>query len=257
MPPSMSDLKSMTCFEPRHVPDAEDAEVLLGREEVHDARREVGRDHHLGVVLDDELSRLQVAVAVEGDRAAERREAVRLVRAEVRLGERGAGRDAARVVVLDDYGAGLVHQVPEDVERVVGVGDVCLARVLAGLEQLGDGREVLARLEHLDVAEDEVAVDELVERGLLAGVLAVPEALVLAADRPRDLLVAERGARRAVDERYLHRGREVVRLDGPVSFFQVFHMVRIISYSPDRRSPTGRRSETRQLSIRLPWQHKI
>ena len=71
--------------QPRHVADAEDAQVLLRREDIHDAWREVGRDDDFGVVLDDQLRRLQVAVAVERDRAAERREPVRLVRAEVIL----------------------------------------------------------------------------------------------------------------------------------------------------------------------------
>ena len=236
--------------EARHVADAEDAQVLLRREDVHHARQEVRRDDDLGVVLDDELRRLQVAVAVERDRAAERGEAVGPVRAEVGVGERGARRDAARVVVLDDDGARPVHQVAQDVERIVGVRHVRLAGVLARLQKLRHGGEIAPRLDELDVAKDEVAVDEAVERGLLAGVLAVAEALLLAADVPRHLLVAQGLAAVAVDERNLHLRREVVGLDGLVGSFQVFHGVflksrtpvlyHIPAHSPDRlrRVPT-------------------
>ena len=182
-----------------------------------------GGHDDLRVVFGDELCGFKVALAVERDGAAESSEPVRLVRAEIRLGESRSRRHAAGIVVLDDDGRGLVHQIAQYVERVVRVGDVRLAGVLAGLQQLGDGREVAAGLEHLDVAEREVAVHETVERGLLAGVLAVAEPFLLAADRPRHLFVTERLARVAVNERYLHRRREMVRLDGPVRLFQVFH----------------------------------
>ena len=209
--------------ETRHVLDAEDAQVLLRREEVHHARLEVRRHHDLGVVLDDELRRLQVAFAVQGDRAAERRETVRLVRAEIGLGERRARRNAARVVVLHDDRARLVHQVAEDVERVVGVRHVRLARMLAGLKKLRHRGEVLSRLQGLDVAEHQVAVHELVERGFLSRILAVAEPLLLAADVPRHLLVLERLLVRSVNERNLHLRREMIRLDGLIGFLQVFH----------------------------------
>ena len=206
-----------------HVADAEHAQVLLRGEEVHHAGCELGGHDHLGVVLHDELRRLHVACAVEGNRAAERGEAVGLVRAEVRLGERVRLRHAARVVVLHDHGAGLGREVAEDVERVVGVRHVRLAGVLAALEELGHGRQVAPGLDRLDVAEHDVAVHELVERGFLTGVLAIAETLLLAADVPRHLLVAERLALVAGDERNLHLRREVVGFDGLVRFLEVFH----------------------------------
>ena len=95
--------------------------------------------------------------------------------------------------------------------------------MLAGLEKLGNGRKVLARLEHLDVAKDEVAVHEAVERGFLPGILAVAKPLLLAADVPRHFLVVEGLAVRAVDERNLHRGRKVIGFNRLVCFLQVFH----------------------------------
>ena len=119
-----------------HVADAHDAQVLLRRENLQDARLEIGRDDDFGVVLANEFRRLDVAGAVERDRAAEGREAVGLVRLEVSLGERRAKRDAAGVVVLDDDRARREREVAEDVERVVRVGDVRLPRMLPRLEQL-------------------------------------------------------------------------------------------------------------------------
>ena len=202
-----------------HVPDAEDAEILLRREQIHHAGLEIGSDHDFGVILDDEFSRFDVAFAIERDRASEGGEAIGLVGAEIRLGQSRTGGYAARIVVLYDDRAWLIHQIAQDVERVVGIGDVRLAGMLAGLEKLGDGREVAARLYHLDVAENEIAVHELVKRGLLTGILAVSETLLLAADVPRHLLVRKRLAVVAVDERNLHFWREMIGLDRSVSFF--------------------------------------
>ena len=126
--------------------------------------------------------------------------------------------------MLDDDGAGLVGEVAEDVERVVRIRDVRLPGMLAGLQQLRHRGEVLARLQHLDVAEDEVAVDELVERGLLARVLAIAEPLLLAANRPRHLLVLEGLAALAVNERNLHFRRKMIGFNRLIGFLQVFHV---------------------------------
>ena len=99
--------------------------------------------------------------------------------------------------------------------------------MLAALQQLGDGREVVARLQQLDVAEDEVAVHQLVERGLLPRVLAVAKPLLLAADIPRHFLVLERLARLSLNKRNLHLRRKMIRLDGLVGFLKVFHDSRL------------------------------
>ena len=206
-----------------HVADAEDAQVRLRREEVHHAGRELGRHHDFGVVPDDELGRVEVAFAVEGDRTAEGRQAVRLVRAEVGLGQRIGHGDAAGVVVLHDDGARFVVEVAQDVERIVRIRHVRLARMLAALEELRHGGEVLARLKHLDVAQHDIAVDELVEGGFLARILAVAEALLLAADVPGDLFVAQRLALVTIDERNFHFRREMIGFNGFIGGFQVFH----------------------------------
>ena len=97
--------------------------------------------------------------------------------------------------------------------------------MLAALEQFGRGGEILPRLQHLHVAEDEVSVHELVERGLLSGILAVAEPLLLATDVPGHLLVAQRLAPVTGNERNLHLRREVVGLDGPVGGFQILHEI--------------------------------
>jgi len=205
----------------RHVVDAHDAQVLLGREQLHHARTELRRDHHFGVVLGDQPGRLQIDLAVERDAAAERGQAVGLVGAEIGLGQRAAAGDAARVVVLHDDGARGVVEVAQDVERVVGVGQVGFAGMLARLQQLGIGGQIAARREGRDLAQREVAVHELVEGRLLAGIFTVAQPLLLAVDHPGDLFVTERLAGVAVDEGDLHTRREVVVHDRLVGGFQV------------------------------------
>jgi hypothetical protein len=72
--------------------------------------------------------------------------------------------------------------------------------MLARLQQFRNRSEIAAGLNQLDIAENQIAVDEFVERRLLSGILAVPESLFFAGDVPRDLFIPERPAVSAVDE---------------------------------------------------------
>ena len=125
--------------------------------------------------------------------------------------------------MLNDDGARLIHQVAEDVQGIVGIRDIRLTGMLSALEKFGDGGKRLVRAEHLHLTKHEIAVYKLVERGFLTGILTVAQPLLLAADVPGDLLVAQRLALIAVDERNLHARRKMIRLDGLVCFLEIFH----------------------------------
>ncbi len=90
---------------------------------------------------------------------------------------------AARVVMLHDRAGRLGVEEPQDVEGVVDVRQVDLAGVLAHLELVlfrDPAHEARIEIEEAHVAEDDVAVDQLVQGRRLVGVLAV-------ADAPLDL----------------------------------------------------------------------
>ena len=80
--------------------------------------------------------------------------------------------------MLQDRRGGLLLQVFDDIEAVVQVGQVGLARVLARLDhgRLVDGAgEAVARVQEVAAAQGEVAAHQLVEGRLLAGVFAVAQ----------------------------------------------------------------------------------
>ena len=210
--------------EARHVADPEHTQVLLCREHIHHACREIGGDNHFGIVFAYELRRLNVALAVECDRSAECGKPVGLVRAVVRLGERGSDGDATGIVVLYDHGARLVHQIAEDVERIVRIGYVGLSGMLAALQKLWHGRKVSSWLDHLNVAKRKVPVHQPVQGRALPRILAVSQPLLLAGNVPGDLLVVECFALGAINERNLHLWREIIRLDCLVRLFEIFHL---------------------------------
>ena len=125
---------------------------------------EVGRDDDLGEDVPQVLGHLQGDRAVGRDHAAERRDRVALVRAQVRAGDRvervrrGDG-DAARVGVLDDRDGGLDH-VERGAQRGIRV-DVVVVRHLLALQLRG--------------LRDAVPADAGVDRGALVRVLAVAQ----------------------------------------------------------------------------------
>ena len=185
------------------------------------------RGDHLDVALADQFGGGLVHRPVADHRAAHRGEPVGPVGALVGRRERLRLRHAAGVVVLQDRDARALHQELENVQPVVHVGQVDLAGMLSELEQVRFGErrdQPSARLDEPALAEDEVAVDELVEGRFLAGILAVAQPLldalagVLVGDLPGALAVDER----LVAEGNLHLGRKMVVHDRPVRGLHVF-----------------------------------
>ena len=78
------------------------AQVLLGGEDRLRLVGRIRRDHHLGEDLGDLLGCRGVDGAAQGDDAAEGADRIAAQRLEIRVLERRAGRDAARIGVLDD-----------------------------------------------------------------------------------------------------------------------------------------------------------
>jgi hypothetical protein len=113
------------------------------------------------------------------------------------------------------------REVSEDVERIVGIGEVGLARVLAGLKQLDVRCQVLAGLDGFGLPEYQVAVDHAIEGRLLAGILTVAQPFFDRVDGPGDFFVEQGLPLLPVHEADFHVRRKVVVHDGAVHFFQI------------------------------------
>ena len=211
---------------PRHVADSHDAQIFLFRENIHHAGREFRSDHDLGIVFRDETRRFDVAFAVERDAPAEGGQPVGFVCPVIGIREGVSPSNAARVVVLDDDGARLLMEIAQDVERVVGIRQVDFAGVFAALQQFGFAGEGLSGLDALDIAEDEIAVDELVDGGFLTGIFPVAKPFGHAVNQPMHLFVDEGLGFGTVDKADFHSRREMVIHDGFVSLLEIVHRLR-------------------------------
>ena len=116
----------------------QDPDVLLGLQHLDRTVLVAGRHDHLGEHLGDLLGHLAGHRPVGRDHAAERRDRVARVRLAVGLGDVGAGRDAARVGVLDDRHGRLVEVVGRPAGGV-GVDVVVVGHLLA-VQLLGCGQ---------------------------------------------------------------------------------------------------------------------
>ena len=71
-----------------------------------------------------------------------------------------------------------VHQILEDIQAIVDVGEVDFSRMLANLQHIfnSDGRnQTVTWFNILAVAQGEVAVDQLIECRFLIGILPVTD----------------------------------------------------------------------------------
>ena len=206
---------------------ADHPQVLAAGEDGQDALLEIGRAHHLQVVGGHQFRGLPVQGPVDHHRPAEGGDAVAAVGPVVGLGQACAQGRAARVVVLEDDRRRPVGEVLDDVQAVVHVGEIDLARVFAHLEHVrgGDGaHQPLARVDEAAVAENQVAVDQFIEGRLLVRVLAVTQSAflggaVLLGDFP-GFLAVDQGL---VTEGDGHLHGEGVAEQGRIHFFQVGH----------------------------------
>ena len=119
--------------------------------------------------------------------------------------------------MFDDDGGGGIREIAQNVEGVVGVRQVGLAGVLAGLQQFDVRCQVATRLDGLGIGQRQVAVDQAVKRGFLPGIFAVAQAFGLPVDRPGHPLVEERLAVVVfANKGNLHPRRKMVLDDGAI-----------------------------------------
>ena len=127
--------------------------------------------------------------------------------------------------MLYDYGGRLFHQISQDIEGIIGICYIRLARVLTRLQQLRHAREILTALEHFHIAQDEISALKFVKRRLLTRIFAVPQTLFFTCDIPCHLLVEEGFPFFAIDKRNFHLRCEVVCFNSLVSLLEVFHII--------------------------------
>ena len=142
----------------------------------------------------DQLRGFLVHFPVQRDGPAKCGNAVRHVGLAIRLGKRCRPSHAAGVVVLHDDGARGGGQVAQDIERVVRVGDVDLARVLPRLQELDVRGEVAPGADRDSVPEGKVAVHQAVQGSLLPGIFSVAKALFFTVDHPGGFFVVRGSA---------------------------------------------------------------
>ena len=126
--------------------------------------------------------------------------------------------------MLENEGRRLGGQILEDVQGIVHVGQVGLARMLARLEHvlLGQGRDQsLSRADELHAAHLQTSLGQLVERGRLVRVLAVAQPLGLAVDFPGALSENQF----LVAQSQLEVGRKRILLQRRVHLLQITHGV--------------------------------
>jgi len=127
------------------------------------------------------------------------------------------------IVVLEDQGGRLGRQVLQNIEGIVHVGQVGLARVLACLEHvfLGQGgNKALSCTDELDAADFQTAFGQFVQCSGLIRVLSVAEALGLAVDFPGALFESQF----LVAQRQFHFSRKRILLEGLVHVLQITHI---------------------------------
>ena len=108
------------------------AEVLLGGDDL--LRRVAGRrrDDHFGEDLDDLDRRRLVDLLIERDDAAERRRRIAAMRLGIGVGERRSSCDAAGIGVLDDRDRRHIRvELADQLERRIGVVEIVVAQRLA------------------------------------------------------------------------------------------------------------------------------
>ena len=98
-----------------------------------------GGADNLEVVVPDQVCRLLVTGAVEDKCTTESGNAVSTVGLVVGISQGRSVCCTARVVMLEDDCCRTVHQVLDDVEAVIHVGQVDLARMLAHLQHVING----------------------------------------------------------------------------------------------------------------------
>ena len=125
--------------------------------------------------------------------------------------------------MLEDDSGRLIHEVFEDIEAVVHVGKIDLARMLAHLQHVihSEGAyQPPARLDETTVAQNQVAVHQLVKGRLLVRIFSVAQTAFLRfarliRDRP-GFFVIEQGLAAQSDG---HLWGEGITPEGGIHFF--------------------------------------
>ncbi len=170
---------------------------------------------------------LIVAGPVHDHCPAEGGDAVAAVGAVKGMGQGVAIGGAAGVVVLEDDSGWFTHEIFEDIEAVINIGQIDLAGMFSHLEHVLDldsRDQTIARIDKGAVAKGQIAVDQFIEGCLLVRVLAITNApfvngAILLLDSPGPLAIDQL----LVAEGDGHIHGEMVAENGGVHFFQIAH----------------------------------
>ena len=77
--------------------------------------------------------------------------------------------------MFDDDHRGPVCKIPEDIEGIVRIGQVCLAGMLSGLQQFDVRGKVSARQDGFGLSQNQVAVDQPIQGRLLTRIFSVAQ----------------------------------------------------------------------------------
>ena len=156
----------------------DDPQVLGLFQDVQGAGLEVRGGEDLQVVLRHQFGGGLVQGPVEDRGAPEGGDAVRHIGLVVGRGQGIGPGGAAGVVVLEDHRGGFLLEPLDDIQAVVQVRQVGLARVLAGLDHgrfIDGAGEPVIGVQEVTLPQGQVAPHQFVEGGFLAGVLPVAQ----------------------------------------------------------------------------------
>ena len=183
MPPSTRHLKStkrwwIRCWRRPKLGYFDDPQVLGLFQDIQGAGLEVRGGQDLQVVPGHQFGGGLVQGPVEDRGAPEGGDAVGHIGLVVGRGQGLGPGGAAGVVVLEDHRGGFLLEPLDDIQAVVQVGQVGLARVLAGLDHgrfIDGAGETVIGVQEVTLPQGQVAPHQFVEGGFLAGVLPVAQ----------------------------------------------------------------------------------
>ena len=124
--------------------------------------------------------------------------------------------------MLDNHHGRFVHEIPQNVQRIIRIGQVCFPRMFSRLKQLYVRGQVLSRLNRFGLPENQVAVDHLVEGGFLSGIFPIAQSFLDIVNGPEHLFIAKRLPLVTLYKADLHLGRKMIIDNGTVHFLEIF-----------------------------------
>ncbi len=164
-------------FQSLDISDPDHSQTFPSTKDFQRAFLEIGGHNHFGILVGNALRGNLVHRTINGDATTESGHPIGDVSTLIRVGERIGPGHTAGIVVLDDHSRRLIPKITKDIQRIVRIGQVGFAGMLAGLKQFDIRRQIFSGLDHFGFAQDKIAVDQLVQCRFLTGIFTITQPL--------------------------------------------------------------------------------